>query len=345
MPFSVIDDVHVAGADEVVFIAGTPTEEAAVVRLALRGGSAEVQTLRSPRDLGQFGITPGHISLPEPIEFGTADGDRAHALFYPPLNPDVVAPAGELPPLIVHIHGGPTGEASARMSLGTQYWTSRGFAVVEVNYRGSAGYGRAYRNLLRERWGIVDVDDCLAAARHLAGQGRVDPARMCISGGSAGGFTVLASLVREGTPFAAGADLFGVADVERLALDTHKFESRYMDQLIGPLPETRERYLERSPITHVDRFERPLIVLQGAEDAVVPPSQSEMIVAALRSKGVPVAFVLFEGEQHGFRQAANIRRALEAELSFYGQILGFELPPEEGIEPVEIEGLAPGVQA
>jgi dipeptidyl aminopeptidase/acylaminoacyl peptidase len=239
----------------------------------------------------------------------------------------------------VEIHGGPTSAASPVFSTGVQYWTSRGFAVVDVNYGGSTGYGRAFREELLGQWGIVDVADCLAAARHLARAGRVDGERLAIRGGSAGGFTVLAALVRDDTPFAAGADHFGVADLEALARDTHKFESRYLDRLVGPYPAARDVYVERSPIHHVDRFTRPLIVLQGSEDAIVPPAQSETIVAALRDRKVPVAYLVFDGEQHGFRRAENIRRALDAELSFYAQVLGFNLPEEEGIAPVAVENL------
>jgi dipeptidyl aminopeptidase/acylaminoacyl peptidase len=238
--------------------------------------------------------------------------------------------------LLVEIHGGPTGAAWPGLQFDVLYWTSRGFAVVDVNYAGSTGYGRPYRDLLRGAWGVVDVEDCIAAASSLAGQGRVDPERMCIRGGSAGGFTTLAALARHDTPFAAGADYFGVADLEAMAIETHKFESRYLDTLIGPYPEARELYRERSPINHVEEFSRPLIVLQGLEDEVVPPNQATIIVDALKAKGVPVAYVPFEGEQHGFRREENIRRALDAELSFYSQIFGFELPPDEGIEPVEI---------
>ena len=208
-----------------------------------------------------------------------------------------------------------------------------------MDYGGSSGYGRPYRELLRESWGVVDVADCLAAARTLAEHRRVDPERLCIRGGSAGGYTTLTALVRDDTPFAAGADHFGVADLEALARDTHKFESRYLDGLVGPYPAARDVYVERSPITHVDRFTRPLVVLQGAEDPVVPPAQSEAIVAGLRGRGVPVAYLLFDGEQHGFRRAENVRRALDAELSFYAQVLGFALPPDEGITPVEVENL------
>ena len=241
------------------------------------------------------------------------------------------------PPLLVSVHGGPTAAARPDLQLELQYLTSRGFAVVDVNYRGSSGYGRAYRDALNGRWGIIDVEDCIAAARYLAERGLVDPAKLCISGGSAGGFTTLASLARAETPFAAGGDYFGVADLEALATETHKFESRYLDTLVGPYPQERQRYLERSPIHHVDAFSRPLIVLQGLEDEVVPPNQATMIIDALHAKRVPVAYVAFEGEQHGFRREANIRRALDAELSFYAQIFGFELPAEEGIEPVPID--------
>jgi dipeptidyl aminopeptidase/acylaminoacyl peptidase len=224
-------------------------------------------------------------------------------------------------------------------STAVQYWTSRGFGVVDVNYRGSTGYGRAFRRELNERWGIADVADCVTAARHLARTGRVDGQRLTIRGGSAGGFTTLAALARDDTPFAAGADHFGVADLEALARDTHKFESRYLDGLVGPYPAARDRYVERSPIHHVERLTRPLIVLQGSEDAIVPPAQSEAIVDALRQRKVPVAYLLFDGEQHGFRRAENIRRALDAELSFYAQVLGFTPADGESIEPVAIENL------
>jgi dipeptidyl aminopeptidase/acylaminoacyl peptidase len=260
-----------------------------------------------------------------------------HALLYPPRHPARRGPDGELPPLLVHVHGGPTSAARPELNLEVQYFTSRGFAVADVNYGGSTGYGRAYRELLDGAWGVVDVEDCAAVAQYLGEQGVVDPGRMCISGGSAGGFTTLACLARTDTPFGAGGDHFGVADLEALTEDTHKFESRYNDRLIGPYPEARELYRQRSPIHHVEDFSRPLIVLQGLEDTVVPPNQAEMIVEALREKAVPVAYLAFEGEQHGFRKAETIRRAIEAELSFYAQIFGFELPSEEGIEPVAID--------
>ena len=332
-PFTSIESVDGHGS-EVVLIGASPTAEAAVVRFRVDDlDLAAFEVLRPPRELD---LPDGLVSVPEPIDFPTAGGAVAHGLYYPPTNPGFVGPPGQLPPLLVMIHGGPTAAAIPALRLSVQYWTSRGFAVVDVNYRGSTGFGRSYRNLLRDSWGVADVEDCEAAARWLAAEGRVDPDRLCIRGGSAGGFTTLAAMAT-GDTFSAGASHYGVADLEALALETHKFESRYLDRLIGPYPERRDVYVERSPIHHLEGFDRPLIVLQGLEDEVVPPAQSEMIVAALRDRRVPVAYVAFEGEQHGFRQAANIRRALDAELSFYGQILGFELPAADGIEPVAID--------
>jgi dipeptidyl aminopeptidase/acylaminoacyl peptidase len=345
VPYTAIASVEAAG-EAVVFIGASATAEPAVVRVPLRpaadepGGveAGEPAILRPPRDLG---LGPGWFSVPEPIAFPTSGGRTAHALFYPPTNPEVAGPApgdGEKPPLLVFIHGGPTAAARPMLQLGIQYWTSRGFAVADINYGGSTGYGRQYLRQLDGNWGVIDLDDCVAAARWLAERGRVDPDRLAIRGGSAGGYTTLAALAFRDT-FAAGASHFGVADLEALATETHKFESRYLDGLIGPYPARRDLYIERSPVHHVEGFDRPLIVLQGLEDEVVPPNQAEMIVGALRGKGVPVAYVTFEGEQHGFRQAANIRRALDAELSFYGQVFGFDLPPGEGIEPVTVENL------
>jgi dipeptidyl aminopeptidase/acylaminoacyl peptidase len=331
-PYTSIGSLASAG-DDVVFVGASATTEPAVVRL--EPGSGESVVLRPPRDLG---LDTSWISVPEAISFPSSGGRTAHALFYPPTNPQTSAEAGKLPPLLVLIHGGPTSAARPILSLGTQYWTSRGFAVVDVNYGGSTGYGREYRRQLDGSWGLVDLDDCVAAAGWLVAEGRVDPARLCIRGGSAGGYTTLAALAFRDA-FAAGASHFGVADLEALATDTHKFESRYLDGLIGPYPERRDVYVARSPIHHTEGFDRPLIVLQGLEDEVVPPNQSEMIVDALRAKRVPVAYVTFEGEQHGFRQAANIRRALDSELSFYAQVFRFELPAAEGVEPVPIENL------
>ncbi|WP_280274477.1 S9 family peptidase [Nocardia wallacei] len=341
LPFSVITAVERAAADAVVVVAATPTTELGIYRIEFGSGTPRVENLRAPREIG---LDAASVSVPEPIAFPSVDRTgaprTAHALFYPPANSRYGGPAGELPPLLVVMHGGPTSHALPALTPQTQYWTSRGFAVVDVNYAGSTGYGRAYRALLEGAWGVVDVADCVAAARWLSERGRVDPGRLAIRGGSAGGYTTLAALARADTPFAAGADHFGIADLEALAVDTHKFESRYLDRLIGEYPAERDAYRERSPIHHVDRFRKPLIVLQGSADPVVPPNQSQMIVDALRARRIPVAYLVFEGEQHGFRRAENIRRALDAELSFYGQVFGFDLPAAEGIEPVTVEHLA-----
>ena len=342
LPYTSISALQADG-NHIVFIGASATAESAVVRQRLRlrldnhgaGVLGEPEMLSTPRDLG---LDDTWFSVPEPISYPTSGGRTAHALFYPPTNPSVTAPTGELPPLIVFIHGGPTAAARPMLALSTQYWTSRGFAVVDVNYGGSTGYGRAYRDQLLGRWGEVDLDDCEAAALALVGDGRVDGERLLITGGSAGGYTTLACLAFRDT-FAAGASHYGVADLEALAVETHKFESRYLDKLIGPYPEARDVYIERSPIHHLEGFDRPLAVFQGLDDQIVPPNQSEMIVDALRSQGVPVTYVAFEGEQHGFRQAPNIRRALDGELSFYAQVFGFPLPADEGIEPVPVENL------
>jgi dipeptidyl aminopeptidase/acylaminoacyl peptidase len=277
-----------------------------------------------------------YVSVAEPIEFPTEGGLTAHAFFYPPTNRDFVAPEDERPPLLVLSHGGPTGATSNAMSFKVQFWTSRGFAVVDVNYGGSTGYGRAYRERLAGAWGIVDVDDCANAARHLAATGRIDPERACIRGGSAGGYTTLASLTFRDV-FRAGASHYGIGDLSALARDTHKFESRYLDGLIGPWPEASRLYEDRSPIHHCEALNRPVIFFQGSEDRVVPPNQAEAMVEALNAKGLPVGYLLFEGDGHGFRSAENIERALEAELYFYGKVLGFE--PADPIEPVEILNL------
>lgn len=281
------------------------------------------------------------VSRGEPIEFPTEPGPggeqrTAHAFFYPPHNPRYAAPAGELPPLMVVLHGGPTAHRANDLHLSTQFWTTRGFAVVDVNYGGSSGFGRAYRERLRGQWGVVDLADTVAAVRFLIAAGRVDPRRVVIRGGSAGGYTVLCALAFTDA-FAAGINYFGVADLERLAADTHKFESRYMDGLIAPLPQGRAIYRARSPIHHLQRMNAALITFQGAEDRAVPPEQSRDVVAAVRSRGLPVAYLEFEAEQHGFRRAGNIRRALEAELYFLGRVLGFT--PADAVEPVAIDNL------
>jgi dipeptidyl aminopeptidase/acylaminoacyl peptidase len=338
LPFTVVRSLRRAGPDRVVVVASSPTAEPSVVLIGLdeHGGVGEVQEIEPARDLSLLGVGVDFISTPQEVEFPSADGRSSYAIVYEPANPGFVAPDGELPPLLVDVHGGPTAAAAAELDVDIQYWTSRGFVVACVNYGGSTGYGRQYRELLNGAWGLVDVEDSISLARWLADQGRVDPARMAIRGGSAGGYTTLAALVAPDNPFTAGADYFGVADLEAMAADTHKFESRYLDGLIAPYPEGREVYEERSPIHHIDRFTQPLIVLQGLEDEVVPPNQATMIVEALQAKQVPVAYLPFEGEQHGFRREENIRRALDGELSFYSQIWGFELPADEAIEPVEL---------
>jgi dipeptidyl aminopeptidase/acylaminoacyl peptidase len=339
LPYASFGQITAAGTS-VVCVAGGPTSEPVVLRAGVDDGSTEL--LRPARDLG---LDPAWFSRPEHVTFPTEAGDsadggpgvcEAHALVYPPTNPQVAAPAGELPPLLVLVHGGPTASASPVLSMGVQYWTSRGFAVADVDYRGSTGYGRRYRDALQGRWGIADLDDVVSCARWLAEQGRVDPARMAIRGGSAGGYTTLAALTFRPGVFACGASHYGVADLAALAADTHSFESRYLDGLVAPWPSGAAVYAERSPIHHTDALDTPLAVFQGDEDAVVPPEQAEMMVAALREKGVPHAYLLFAGEQHGFRKAENIRAALDGELSFYAQVLGFELPAEEGITPIEV---------
>lgn len=282
------------------------------------------------RHADQLGFDGSWFSSAQAIAY-PSNGRTAHAFFYPPTGVDQVAEVGELPPLVVIGHGGPTSHTQPSLNLKIQYWTTRGFAVVDVNYGGSSGFGRAYRQLLNGAWGIVDVEDCVNAARHLAEHGLVDPLRLAIRGGSAGGFTVLTALIQTDV-FSAGTSLYGVADLEALATDTHKFESRYLDGMIGPYPEDKAVYEARSPINHTDGFSCPLLVLQGTEDAVVPPNQAEAIVAAVASKGIPHASIMFEGEQHGFRRAENIVRSLEAELWFYGRVFGFS--PADTIEPV-----------
>jgi dipeptidyl aminopeptidase/acylaminoacyl peptidase len=277
------------------------------------------------------------LSVPRAIEFPTEGGRTAHALFYAPRNPDVVAPPDERPPLIVTAHGGPTSNTTPALDLGIQYWTSRGFAVVDVNYGGSTGYGRAYRERLNGNWGVVDLQDCVAAARFLAAQGEVDGDRLLVHGGSAGGYVVMCALTFTDA-FAAGASYFGISDLVPFATgETHKFESTYEHSLVGPWPEAEDVYRARSPINFVSQIATPMLVLQGADDEVVPPAQAEVIVDALRARGVPVAYRLYEGEGHGFRRAETIVDALEAELSFYGQILGFT--PADPIPPLSIENL------
>jgi len=330
LPYTEIASIQCEGA-HTVFLAGSPDEPLSVVALDLASGHRDV--LR--RSLALH-IDPGYLSPPEPIEFATADGRTAHGLFYPPKSPDFVAPADERPPLVVMTHGGPTAATSTALRLNIQYYTSRGIAVLDVNYGGSTGYGRAYRERLYGQWGVVDVDDCCAGATFLAARGRVDGARLAIRGGSAGGYTTLACLAFRKV-FAAGASHYGVSDCEVLARDTHKFESRYLDTLIGPYPERRDLYIERSPLHHLEGLTRPVIFFQGLDDKIVPPNQAEVLFDALRTRGVPTAYVPFAGEQHGFRKAENIRRALEGELYFFGRVFGFT--PADAIPPVPIENL------
>ena len=305
-----------ARAGKAVFRGAAGRLPAAIVQLDLATGRTQ-----APRQSFEMKSEAGRcISVPEPIEFPTENGLSAHGLFYAPYNPGYLPPAGELPPLIVKSHGGPTGATSGELSLDIQYWTSRGFAVFDVNYGGSTGYGRAYRERLAERWGVVDVDDCVNGAKYLAAQGRVDGERLIIKGGSAGGYTTLAVLTFRDS-FKAGASYYGVADLEALARDTHKFESRYLDRLIGPYPERKDLYRERSPIHFVEQLDAPVIFFQGSEDKVVPPNQAEMMVKALQKKGLPTSYFLFDGEQHGFRRADTIKRTLDAELYFYAALL------------------------
>ena len=307
-----------ADAGSIYFRGAAPSEPTAIVALDLATGAAAVLRRSTTQDTAAY---RGYLSAPQPVTFDTDDGARAHGLFYPPRNRDFAAPEGELPPLIVHCHGGPTAAASASLSWGTQYWTSRGFALLDVNYRGSTGYGREFRLALQGKWGVADVADCVNGARHLAEALRVvDPERWAISGASAGGYTTLAVLTFR-KEFKTGASYYGVSDLEALAKDTHKFESRYLDGLIGPYPERRDLYVARSPVNSARLLSVPVAFFQGAEDRVVPPPQAEVMVEALRRRGIPSLYLLFDGEQHGFRRADNIKRALDAELYFYGIFL------------------------
>jgi dipeptidyl aminopeptidase/acylaminoacyl peptidase len=304
---------HVAAtATDAIFVGGSPSTADAVVRVDLASG--RVAIVRAASDDVPDG---GLLSSPEAIEFPTDGGLTAHAFYYAPRNPDVEAPAGERPPLIVISHGGPTASTSTRLNLEIQYWTSRGFGVVDVNYGGSSGYGRAYRQRLNLQWGVVDVADCVNAARHLANNGRVDASKLVIRGRSAGGYTTLAALTFHPGVFKAGASHYGVSDLEAMVADTHKFESRYLDTLIGPYPQAREVYRARSPIHFADRVACPVIFFHGAEDLVVPLNQCEMMAKTMTDKGLRVEVLVFPGEQHGFRKKETLIRCLEAELAFY----------------------------
>ena len=329
-PYSDISGVR-AMAGRAFFLAGSASEPASVFAFDLAGGRMEVLRRSSNVDIGT-----GYLSSPEQLAFPTKHGKIAYGIYYAPRNRDYTAPADTRPPLIVECHGGPTTAASTTLNLRRQYWTSRGFAVISVNYAGSTGYGRAYRERLNGEWGIADVDDCLAAVHYLTDRGKVDEKRLVISGGSAGGYTVLCALTFHDL-FKAGASYYGISDLEALVRDTHKFESRYLDRLVGPYPQQRELYRARSPIHFADRLSCPVIFFQGLQDRVVPPNQTERMVQALRKNGIAVAYLAFEGEQHGFRQATNIKAALDAELYFYSRVFGFD--PADPVAPIPIDNL------
>jgi len=322
--------VHSNGK-KIAFLCASPVTFPRIIVANTDGRSEEV--IKTSAELQ---VDKSYLSIPEAIEFPTENGKNAHAIYYRPQNPDYTAPAGEKPPLLVHVHGGPTGSSSSVLNLGTQYWTSRGFAVVDVNYGGSTGYGREYRDRLKGQWGIVDVDDSANAALYLVRQGEVDAERIAIAGGSAGGYTTLAALTFRDV-FKAGASHFGLSELEIFAQETHKFESRYMDSLLGPYPASKGIYFNRSPINFTNQLSCPVIFFQGLDDKIVPPNQAELMVEALRQKGLPVAYVAFEDEGHGFRMSQNIKRSLDGEFYFYSRIFGYE--PAESIDEVEIENL------
>jgi dipeptidyl aminopeptidase/acylaminoacyl peptidase len=330
-PYTEITSLR-ASNGRAVFCGGSPNEPLSIV--ALNFESNEHSLLRRSSSVE---VDDGYISIPRQIEFPTEHGLTANAFFYPPTNRDYEAPSGELPPLIVISHGGPTSAATTTFKLSIQFWTSRGFGVLDVNYGGSTGYGTEYRRRLNGQWGVVDVDDCVNGAKYLVDRGEADGNRLIIRGGSAGGYTTLAALTFRDA-FKAGASYYGISDLELLEQDCHKFESRYNDSLVGSYPARKALYVERSPIHFTDRLSCPLILFQGLEDKVVPPNQAEMMYDAALKKGLPVAYVPFEGEQHGFRKAANIKRSLDGELYFYSKVFGFELA--DPVEPVDIKNLS-----
>jgi len=330
-PCTVFGSISVAAGERaVVTIAGSATDPAAIVRIDLDSGQTRI--LRG----SDLAIDRANLSVPESISWPTPDGATAYGFYYPPVNAGVQAPAGEVPPLIVESHGGPTGATNPWFSYKVQFWTTRGFAILDVNYGGSTGFGREYRKRLNDNWGIVDVQDCISGVNALIERGLADPDRVIIRGGSAGGYTTLAALTTSDV-FRIGTSYYGIGDLETLATDTHKFESRYLDNLIGPYPEAKDIYVERSPVHHTNRLSAAMLLLQGSDDKVVPPNQAHAMAAAVRAKNLPVALVEFEGEGHGFRGEPAQRRSLEAELSFYSQIFGFGLP--DPVPPIEIENL------
>jgi dipeptidyl aminopeptidase/acylaminoacyl peptidase len=328
LPYTVFEGIQVS--DSTVYCqASSPTEPSSIIKMNLE--SHQVEIVRRSVD---FSIDPKYLSLPEAIEYPTQHGQTAHGFFYKPRNADYQAANKERPPLIVKSHGGPTGSTSMALNLMIQYWTSRGFAVLDVNYGGSTGYGRPYRERLNGQWGIVDVDDCVNGVKYLIERGDIDAKRLAITGGSAGGYTTFSALTFR-TIFTAGSSYYGVSDLEALVRDTHKFESRYLDRLIGPYPAQKALYHQRSPIHFTDRLSCPIILFQGIEDKVVPPEQAQMMFEAVKRKGLPVAYMAFEGEQHGFRKAETIKRVLDAELYFYSKIFGFK--PIDPIKSIPIE--------
>jgi dipeptidyl aminopeptidase/acylaminoacyl peptidase len=331
LPYVSFSHLAAIDANHIAAIAGSAAAPRALVRIDLEHSRTE--TLRGA---GVALLPPSAVSIAVPIDFPSAHGRVAHAFYYAPFNPAFKGPGNTLPPLVTFVHGGPTAQAEPSYSSTVQFWTSRGFAVVDVNYGGSSGFGRAYRQELNDNWGVVDVEDVIAAAKYLSASGRVDAKRMAISGGSAGGYTVLVALSSSAV-FGAGADYYGISDMTALARDTHKFESRYLDSLIGPLPQSQSVYDQRSPLNHLDGFKAPLIVFQGADDPIVPPNQSAKIVEALRARHVPLAYLLYPGEGHGFRNPEHVIDALQSELSFYGRVFGFT--PAGRLPALKIENL------
>jgi dipeptidyl aminopeptidase/acylaminoacyl peptidase len=313
-------------------VAGGPLQPTSVVRIDAATGTSDIlrQELDEVPDLD-------YLPVPRARQLEGPYGRVVHALVYPPTSPDATAPPGELPPYVVWIHGGPTAAVQPLLDLEKAYFTSRGIGVIDVNYGGSTGYGRSYRERLRRQWGVVDVEDAMAAARTLAQAGEADPKRLAIRGGSAGGWTALAAVTTgialAGPVFSAATSYYGVADLRSFASETHDFESRYLDGLLGPLPGFEAVYAERAPVGHVNEATSPILLLQGLDDPIVPPAQSESIAAALAQHGIPHAYLSFEGESHGFRKAQTRMTAVEAELSFYGQILGFTPP---GVPQIEV---------
>ena len=330
MPYTHISDLRVQG-NKAVYEAGSPTMPSSFILRDLQ--TNEETVLRHSTEIE---LDVANLSQPEPITFPSKGGRSAYGLYYPPTNEDLIGPEDEKPPLLVMIHVGPTAPTKVSLRLGIQYWTSRGIAVLDVNYGGSTGYGREYQDSLKGNWGVVDVEDCQYGARYLVARGDVDGQRLAITGSSAGGFTSLAALTF-GDTFHVGASHYGISDLEALTQHTHKFEAHYNDSLIGPYPEAKELYHQRSALHHLHKLSKPVIFFHGLEDKVVPPEQAEEMAEAIKQKGIPVAYLPFEGEQHGFKQAHNIKRALEGELYFYSRIFGFDLADD--IEPIEIANL------